>query len=290
MIEFRRLWRKHTAIWEETDTVRVLLVSNRYKKNTALMAEKISARLAALDIEALVDSGEERVRDSIDNIIVLGGDGTIIRAARQYAWQQIPVLGVNMGTVGFLSNIGIGELEEMLPRLINGDYTLDCRMMLEASVYNQGIQERTVYCLNEVVIKSGNPRMVSFNLQLDNSTVTTYRGDGLLMATPTGSSAYSFSAGGPLVDPRLEAILITPIAPYLHWKPVVVQQDREITITPIEGEEVLLCVDGQVNIPFGAGCLLKVHKAPMPLKMVMLKSKQYLKSLESRYAGGLPLW
>lgn len=254
------------------------------------MAEKICARLADLNVEALVDSGEERVNERLDLIIVLGGDGTIIRAARQYAWRQIPVLGVNMGTVGFLSNIVIDELENVLPRLIQGDYTLECRMMLEANVYQQGELLRTVHCLNEVMVKSTTPRMASFNLQLDNGPVTEYRGDGMLIATPTGSTAYSLSAGGPLVDPHLQATLLTPIAPYVHWHPMILKEDREITITPIKDKEVLLCIDGQVNIPFLDDCFLKIRKAPVSLMLIILKRKQYLKSLEKRYAGGLPLW
>lgn len=264
--------------------MKILLVNNRYKKNTKLMAEKIAVELNAMNIDAAIDSGKEDplIKD-MDKIIVLGGDGTILRAARRYARWQVPVLGVNMGTVGFLSNIENNEFHEYLQQFIAGDYSLDERMMLEVSIYQANSLQKTVYCLNEVVVRSETSRMVSFNIQVDGQTVGAYRGDGIIIATPTGSTAYSLSSGGPVTDPLLESFVITPIASsVISKRPMVVSADRTLCLAPFECREASICMDGQVKLDFQPDYNIKISKAPYKLKLVDLKRVPFFSTVEER--------
>lgn len=261
--------------------MKVLLVNNRYKEQTAVMAKKLARKLKSLDIAVQMEDGN--VSQGQDLIIVLGGDGTILRAARQYAHQNLPVLGVNMGTVGFLSNIEIDELEQYLPRLLAGDYTLDYRMMLKIDICTDDTVDESFYCLNELVIRSATPRMVSFDLAIDTQTPGFYRGDGLIIASPTGSTAYSLSAGGPLSDPLLEAFIITPIAPhFIGKKPMVISAQRELNITPRECQDAIICMDGQLKRQFNLGNNIRIKQADFKFKLIDLKGKGFFSRMGSR--------
>lgn len=261
--------------------MKVLLVNNRYKEQTAVMAKKLARKLNNLDIAVEMEDGN--VDGQQDLIIVLGGDGTILRAARQYAYKNLPILGVNMGTVGFLSNIEIDELAQYLPRLLAGDYALDYRMMLEIDISTDEEVEESFYCLNELVIRSATPRMVSFDLAIDGQTPGSYRGDGLIIASPTGSTAYSLSAGGPLSDPLLEAFIITPIAPHFIGKrPMVISAQRVLKITPRECQDAIICMDGQIKREFYPGNNIRIKQADCKLKLVDLKRMGFFSRMGSR--------
>jgi len=264
--------------------LKVLLVNNRYKKNTVEMGQELAHKLAELDIT--VEREDDYTGQPQDLIIILGGDGTILRAARQYAHKNQPMLGINMGTVGFLSNIRIEELEQYLNRLLTGDYSLDERMMLAIDICQDAEVVESFYSLNELVIRSATPRMVSFNLAIDGQIPGTYRGDGLIIASPTGSTAYSLSAGGPICDPELESFIITPIAPhFIDIKPVVISSRRSLEITPVECQETLICIDGQIKRDFKPDNSIKVRQAEFKLQMVDLKGKQRDGSFASIYGS-----
>lgn len=261
--------------------MKILLVSNRYKKNTVEMAQKLAHKLATLNIS--VEREDDYSGQPPDLIIVLGGDGTILRAARQYAYKNPPMLGINMGTVGFLSNIRIEELEQYLNRLLAGDYGLDQRMMLAIDICQDENVLESFYGLNELVIRATTPRMVSFNLAIDGQIPGTYRGDGLIIASPTGSTAYSLSAGGPICDPELESFIITPIAPhFIDIKPLVISSRRTLEITPVECQDVIICVDGQIKRDFKPDTSIKVRQADFKLKMVDLTGAGFFSSMGNR--------
>ena len=264
--------------------MKVLLVNNRYKKNTVEMAQKIAQKLSALDITVEIE--DNYTGQPQDLIIVLGGDGTILRAARQYAHKNTPILGVNMGTVGFLSNIRIEELEQYLKQLLSGDYGLDQRMMLAIDICQNAKVVESCYSLNELVIRAATPRMISFNLAIDGQIPRTYRGDGLIIASPTGSTAYSLSAGGPICDPELESFIITPIAPhFIDTKPLVISSRRTLEITPLECQDAIICIDGQIRRDFKPDNSIKVRQGEFKLQLVDLKGKQRDGSFASIYGS-----
>jgi len=272
--------------------MKVLIVNNQSLPNTVLMAEKVTGLLKDAGIETAVDScSAEYYRDNMDVIIVLGGDGTTIRAARQYLERNVPVLGVNMGTVGFLSNIKSDELEDYLPRLIRRDYTLEERMMLEVGIYKDQNLFQTIYSLNELSIKSKTSRMMSLDIEINQQEHGIYQGDGVIISTPTGSTAYSLSCGGPIADPGLEALIMTPINTYfLDKRPLVIGPDKEITLIPRVCQDALITIDGQVKIDWHPGYKVKVRKASKKLKMIVFKERNFFETIMIRLRRSEDLW
>lgn len=264
--------------------MKILLLNNLNKKNTVQMAELIRKRLKEMSVAVETDSDRSKPREgSFDLVIVLGGDGTMIRAARSYGYRGIPLLGVNMGTVGFLSNIQADQADEMLERVVEGRYTLDERMMMEVVVTYQGEEIHKMHGLNEVVFRCASPRLVEFRLNVEDRLLGQYRGDGVIIATPTGSTAYSLSAGGPIVDSSLQAFIVTPIASnIIHRRPMVVSAQRSILIEPVEVRDSLICIDGQTIINFLNEYGVKVRKLPIPLRTVNLTGMSFFDNLENR--------
>lgn len=269
--------------------MKVLLVNNRYKEHTAEMARKLANKLEALNIDVQME--DEDISGEQDLVIVLGGDGTILRAARQYASRNLPVLGVNMGTVGFLSKIEVDELDYYLNQLVSGNYALDQRMMLNIDLYEQDKVAESFCCLNELVIRATTPRMVSFNLAIDDQNSGVYRGDGLIIASPTGSTAYSLSAGGPICDPEMNAFIITPIAPHFICKrPMVLSPDRLLELTPLDCQNAIICIDGQIRRDFKALNAIRISKAEFKLNLVDLKGSGFFNNMGNRLRRIEEIW
>lgn len=262
--------------------MKVLLVNNRLKESTEIMAKNIADTLIKRNISVVIDKDKGYVND-VDLVIVLGGDGTILRAARQYAYEKIPILGVNMGTVGFLSTIELNEFYHYLDRIIQGDYLLDDRMLLEVSIYKDNELLENTICLNEVVIKSQNHKMITFNLEIGGDKQNEYKGDGLLIATPTGSTAYSLSCGGPIADPDLDAFIVTPIAPHLITeKPLVLSPTKDIIIYNFTSGSALISMDGQIALDIEANFTIHIKKSKEKVFLVDLKKKPFFSNLEAR--------
>jgi NAD+ kinase len=257
--------------------VKIILVNNRFKENTEKKAQEIAGQLSALNVEVIIDNGlDEPYAGTVDFIMVLGGDGTMLRAARRYGQRAIPVLGVNMGTVGFLSNIEINELAEYLPLILREEYSLEARMMLEVAVFHQQSLLTRVFCLNELLLRSNSPRMLSFALEISGQKLEPYRGDGLIVSTSTGSTAYSLSAGGPVADPQLDVFIVTPVASHIiNKRPLVVSPEREISLRLLEEREAVIGIDGQIKMDFAAENRVLIKRAPHPLLMVNLKAKPF---------------
>jgi NAD+ kinase len=265
--------------------MKILLANNNHIKSTVVMAEKVSALLQELGVQVLIDSGQacDIAGEAIDSIIVLGGDGTLIKAARQYAELNVPVLGVNMGTVGFLSNIKADELESCLDRFVCHDYSIDERMMLDVGIYRDEILLERVYSINELSIKSKASRMISMDIHIEGREHGIYRGDGIIIATPIGSTAYSLSSGGPITDPDLEVFIMTPITSYiLSKRTMVIAAQKEISIYPLRCEEAVIYIDGQVKFDWEENCIIKVKKAELKLKMVKLKPRFFFQTITKR--------
>ncbi len=264
--------------------MKLLLVNNKILKSTLLMGDKVAARLRDAGIEVLIDSSQADITsESFDAIMVLGGDGTMIRAARQYLERNVPVLGVNMGTVGFLSNIRVEELDQYLDRFIQGDYDIEERMMLEARIYQGKNLVDKIYSLNEVSLKSNSARVINIDVKIGGREHDLYRGDGIVVATPSGSTAYSLSCGGPITDPALDVFIMTPITSYLlNKRPIIIAADKEIGLIPVHAEEALISIDGQVKIDGKENYVIKINKAQPKLKLVNMRPRHFFQTIMKR--------
>ena len=264
--------------------MKYLLITNHRREHTTAMAEQVAAWLKARSIECDIDDGrEEASTERYDVMIVLGGDGTMLRAARRYGQSQTPILGVNLGTVGSMSNIEASELPDYLPRVIAGQYGLENRLMLTVQVFNGEKLQAEYQCLNEAAVKAAGARMIRFEVQIDDGPAYLYRGDGLMVSTPTGSSGYSLSAGGPLLDPGMMALVMVPLAPnMLSWKPLVLNPDRRVRLRSLKWGQTMSCLDGQVCLFSDQENWVEITRARHLLPLIKLKEKPFLQSINSR--------
>ena len=264
--------------------MKILLVNNSGIEKTLIMAEEIKKQLEQLGVEVKVENASIKAEGTdFDSIIVLGGDGTFIRAARQHLDMNVPMLGVNMGTVGFLSNIEAHELSEYLPRFLQQDYSIDERMMIELQIWRNGEIKQRSYCLNELTIKSRDGNILNLDIRIAGQGYGSYRGDGIIVATPTGSTAYSLSCGGPITDPELDVFIITPIASYLlAQRPLVIAADKELCLGAIGAADAYISMDGQLKVDLQAGDQIYVRKAALKLKMVHLKPRDFFATVDNR--------
>lgn len=231
---------------------------------------------ASGEYEALV-----RELPTTDVLIVLGGDGTFLRAARAVSAVDVPILGVNCGKVGFLSKAEGDEMESVLGLLLKGDYSFEERMRLEATVLPGGDPEgaRSWAALNEAAILRGSmARVVKLDITIGPSHMATYIADGVVIASPTGSTGYSFSAGGPILDPTSRTIVVSPVAAYLSAiRSVVVSPQHVVTVRVLEAFDCLVSIDGQEDVPLQVGDEVRVSAHDRPIRFV-----------EPR--GALPFW
>jgi NAD+ kinase len=228
---------------------------------------------------------EKQDLKDIDLLIVLGGDGTLLGIARSLNDSfNAPILGINIGNLGFLSSVDIFDLDNALNKLEQGKYKIAERMMLNCKVEADTNKEE-YRALNDAVLARGTlSRMVKFKIYVDGKLYSTFKGDGLIIATPTGSTAYSFSAGGPFIYPELELITITPICPHTKsMQTIVLKADSLIEIcTDHEEEEVYLTVDGQKAININHETSVKISKSEKGVKLLLFDDYDYFKVLRSK--------
>jgi NAD+ kinase len=251
---------------------------------------------AAYDEEtaaALPDSSKGRARaavaDSSQLLLVLGGDGTMLAAARLAAPRGIPILPINMGSLGFLTSFTLEELYPALEEALSGRSSVSQRVMLQAELERAGSAIEAQCVLNDVVIHKGAlARMIELELGIDSEFVCRYRVDGLIVSSPTGSTAYSLSAGGPIVHPTVESFIITPICPHtLSDRPLVIRDSCSIEIK-LNGvtESVYLTLDGQRGIPMQPTDRLRVCRAKEQLKLIQPPKKSYFEILRNKLKWG----
>src|ERR671914_1211353 len=211
--------------------------------------------------------------DGTDLVCVLGGDGTFLRTAQAIGDTGVPALGVNLGRVGFLAKVETDGLEHALDQVVAGDYAVEERFRISATLVRTDGTTETHACLNEVVVARGRRvRMIQVEVEVSGSHLATYVADGVVVATPTGSTAYSFSAGGAVLDPRLRNMIITPVAGYLSpLRSVVAGGGHLVRLTPPEATEgALLSADGQIDTEVGRGDWVEVRALPEPLRLIEL--------------------
>lgn len=239
--------------------------------------------------DALKGHSREHVAATSELLLVLGGDGTLLAAARVAAAKNIPILPINMGSLGFLTSFMLEELYPALEDILAGRLTISERVMLHVELHRGGkiIDKQSV--LNEVVVNKGAlARMIELELSIDNTFVCRYRADGLIVASPTGSTAYSLSAGGPIVHPSVESFIITPICPHtLSDRPVVVRDTSIIDVKLSAGtESVFLTLDGQKGIPLQATDHIGISRAAQLLKLIQTPKKSYFEILRNKLKWG----
>ncbi|HEY0005726.1 MAG TPA: NAD(+)/NADH kinase [Pyrinomonadaceae bacterium] len=232
---------------------------------------------------------QDQLAESVDLILVLGGDGTMISTARLVGDNQTPVLGINYGSLGYLAEFRIEEMFPALEAILAGDYRLDRRVMLSAELYRGEELIVRSLVLNDVVInKSALARIIEIETYLNQQFVNSFRADGLIVSTPTGSTAYNLSAGGPVVYPSMNAIVITPICPFtLSNRPIVVPDDAVIELyLRTEDEEVALTLDGQVGCPLHTDDRVLISKSLTTFNIVTPTNRNYFDVLRDKLRWG----
>ena len=220
----------------------------------------------------LQTSSRKLLGEVCDLVIVVGGDGSMLGAARALAQHKVPVLGINRGSLGFLTDILPEQLETQISEVLAGNYTTEQRFLLEAEVRRNGVPIGQGDALNDVVFHPGkSTRMIEFELFIDGQFVYSLKADGLIIATPTGSTAYALSAGGPIMHPRLDAIVIVPMHPHtLSSRPIVVDADSELKVVVAENMSIypLVSCDGQNHVTCAPGDTLHIQRKPQKLSLI----------------------
>jgi NAD+ kinase len=279
--------------------MRLGVVGHRGYDGLADVLRRITTHVAGLDLTLAFEDGlhelaDEHGRldsaDDIDALLTLGGDGTLLRGARFLAGRQIPILGINLGRLGFLTSCGVEDMENALSKLASGEFRAEARMTLDArAVAQDGSERKRWTALNDVVLhKGGFARMVQLRVSANGEAIASYAADGIVIATPTGSTAYNLSAGGPLVVPTVESILVTAISAHtLSVRPLVLPPSAEISVRGEDGpEELLVTVDGQVGTTFSSGESLIVRRSEKPVLIVRFGGTTFFGRMRRKLGWG----
>jgi NAD+ kinase len=259
---------------------RVLLMHTPQLSVSARLSAQIADYLNERQVETRrvsVDAGDVGRLAEIDMIVALGGDGTMLRTGCIAAPYDIPVLGVNLGRLGFLAEVQPDEWPSVLARVMAGDYWLEERMMLRVALERGGIEVQSQDVLNEVFVGRGaTGRPVRMEAHIDGGLLTNYLADGLIVATPTGSTAYALAAGGPILPPELKNILLVAVAPHLTIdRPVVLHEGTTVDLRVTAGRPAMLSADGHDPIPLEDGDRIRVQSSPYVCRFVHVQPKSY---------------
>lgn len=238
------------------------------------------------NVEQSIFFSDSKLAQQCDMLIALGGDGTMLAAARIVGKNGTPILGVNLGKLGFLAEVSVDELQECITDILKGNYFVEERMALEAT---SSKDEKSYYALNEVVVDKGaSSRVVDLETYVDNDYLVTYAADGIILNTPTGSTAYSLASGGPIVAPQARVITINPIAPHtLTARPVIVPDDCVIrVVVNSAAKPVHITTDGQVEGFYDAPAEFSIRKAPYTVKLVKRKNRRFYDLLRTKLMWG----
>jgi len=278
---------------------RVAVIAKRVSREALETAAELAGWLQRRGIEVAVDEalrelwdpGEDGLFDpsgDYDLVVVLGGDGTLLSVARNLE-KEVPVLGANLGNLGFLTEVRRNELYPALLRVLKGDYEVEERTLLDVTLKSTDGEKKTYRVLNDAVInKSALARIVELMLEVDGKRVANYRSDGLIISTPTGSTAYNLSADGPIVSPTLPVVVLTPICPHtLSQRPIVVPGASTIDVTLVtDQEEVYLTLDGQEGTALKVGDTISVRRSDAVVRLVRVTDRTFYDSLRDKLHWG----
>lgn len=273
------------------------LVPHRERGDAAELAKHAAAALAEHDIAVRIPpadaaaSGLEHLAaegsftDGLDLVLSLGGDGTMLRTIDLVYESGVPVLGVNVGQLGYLAEVEPPELDAALARLVAGDYAVDERMMLAVDVVSDGAARGRWYALNEAVLeKRHTGRLARLDVEINGTFFTTYAADGVIVATATGSTAYSFSARGPIVSPRLRCLLLTPVSPHMLFdRSLVLGADETVRFVVTDQRSVTLTADGLERGELAAGDTVTCTGAPRPARIVTFTRRDFHQILKAKF-------
>lgn len=274
------------------------IITNRDKDEGLLYTNQLIASIKKFGGQAIlptpspvfgldaIDVESEEICKKCELIICLGGDGTFLRTARTAYKYEIPVLGINLGSLGFLADVETGEIDKSVGRIFSNDFFIEERMMLSLKIYKSGNLVAEDNAINDVVISRGGiPRIIHLSTFIDDNFYDTFPGDGLAVSTPTGSTAYSLSAGGPIVKPDSKIIVITPICPHiLYSRSLISTEESKIKICVIDSFEhpALVTIDGQKNYEITCEDYLQIEKSSSKVKMLKIDSKNFFTVLRNK--------
>ncbi|HUH67225.1 MAG TPA: NAD(+)/NADH kinase [Syntrophales bacterium] len=257
------------------------------KKGIAVLLEEgIAGRVGETGMD------RRQLASQTDLLVILGGDGTILRTVRFVSEYGIPLVGINLGEFGYLTEVNLSEMFDALELIVRGDYQIEKRMMLDITIHLHGEAVREQSILNDVVITRGNlSRILNLETTVNGRYLTTFRADGIIIATPTGSTAYSLSAGGPIVFPEQDSVVINPICPFtLTNRPIIIPNNAEIkVILWTKGEGATVTLDGQVSYTMKSGDNLEIRKSPYVTNLISSPHRDYMEILRTKLGwGGSP--
>ncbi|MHC4592683.1 MAG: NAD(+)/NADH kinase [Planctomycetota bacterium] len=264
----------------------VVVVGNEAKEGVRRAAKWMEPWLAER-VAVQVDLGlsGDLTGDVVDFAVVLGGDGAVLQAARRLAPEGVPLLGINVGKFGFLTETSVDECKAVLDDVLAGRFNLAERMMLSCLLERDGEAALSTVGLNDAVVsRTALSRIITIDLHVNQQLVTTYRADGLIVATPVGSTAHSLASGGPIVCPEVDALVVTPICPHtLSNRPLVLPGDCEVTLEARQwAQNPALTVDGQVSAELDEGDFIRVGRAPRPLKLIRTGRNVFFETLRNK--------
>lgn len=275
------------------DARHVLVTSTAYKPEAHGLATELAERLAKLDVKVTLDTegtlALNSLAEELSLVITVGGDGTMLSTARRLVGTKIPVLGVNLGKLGFLADHSAAEIKAWLDGAGSDQWQILPRMMLQLTV--DGRPDVIHYGLNDVMVSQGvMTRLITLEMSVDGHHATRYRADGIVVSTPTGSTAYSLSLGGPILSQALRALLVTPIAPHsLTNRPMVLDAFGELQFAvETASDELALVVDGQVRIDINRGDRFRIAAAPTDLLLVLSGRRNHFDVLRQKLGWGAP--
>ena len=273
--------------------MRVLVLGNACRQGVQQEADRLLPFLEQHAQVTLVDLLQEKDLSEVsaELALVLGGDGAILRAARQMGYHQTPVLGVNLGKLGFLADLSVDELRACFPQVVHGDYRITRHLMLECVVEDEGDPSfhQTLLGLNEVVVRAGAPfHMIDLDHALDGESVSGFSGDGLIVSTPIGSTGHNLSAGGPILGQELDAFVVTPICSHaLTTRPVVDSANKVYTISVRRASSpAMLILDGQEQISLTLRHRVTLRRAPVSFQLVKVPGHHYYQTLRDKLRWG----
>lgn len=240
------------------------------------------------DLGDVCSAPVSRLAAEADVIVVFGGDGTMLWVVREVGGNGTPILGVNLGTLGFLTSVKLEELDRALEKTLQRDCVLDRRNLLKTEVRRSNGSSETYHALNDVVINKGAlARIISLNAYIGEDFISRFLADGLIISTPTGSTAYSLAAGGPILFPSLQALIVTPICPHtLTNRPIVVPSDQSIRVELSDGEDVMLTIDGQTGIVLGIGDEIVCTQSEYHVNLIQPGHKSFFDVLREKLKWG----
>ncbi len=286
---------------EEERKLKIGIIAKANIPEPLKITKKLTAWLKQREVEVFVEKelGEQigyansvdaaDIPELVDVILVFGGDGTFLGMARLACKHGTPILGINLGGLGFLTEVTVEELYPMMERIIQGNFEVEERQMLLTTIHRDKDTLGTYEVLNDVVINKGAvARIIDLAIYIDDSHVTTYKADGIILSTPTGSTAYSLSAGGPIVHPTIPVTIITPICPHtLTNRPLVVSSDMKVEIKVTTQEpDTYLTLDGQIGIRLNTGDIIEVQRTDTSVKLIKSPFRDFFTILKTKLMWG----